>query len=229
MKITIPEPCDQRWDEMTPKGMNRHCQMCQKEIIDFSHYSDAALVKYIEANEGRICGRFMSDQLNRELVYQAPKKSVLSFISQKWLAFWLFATAPVHFLKAQTKVEFTVSQLNPIDTTKNKISGKIEISHPSSFQDYEISLFELNLKTKPDLNGFFSFEFEDASFGVYTLHVNKYGREEISQMIENVPINSNVIVHFVSNEDQLYTGGIEVSRNEVEKKRIFQRRRKTRN
>jgi len=49
MKISIPEPCDQLWEEMTPKGMNRHCQMCQKEIIDFSFYSDAALVNYIEA------------------------------------------------------------------------------------------------------------------------------------------------------------------------------------
>ena len=68
MKITIPEPCDQKWSEMQACGSNRFCNKCEKQIIDFTYYSDAALIKVIEENEGRICGKFTKDQLDRELI-----------------------------------------------------------------------------------------------------------------------------------------------------------------
>ena len=57
IQIDIPEPCNQNWENMKSCGLNRYCQKCDKEIIDFSYYSDRALVKVIEENKGQICDR----------------------------------------------------------------------------------------------------------------------------------------------------------------------------
>ena len=43
MKITIPTPCHENWNEMTPNEMGRHCTVCSKTVKDFTDqaYTDA--------------------------------------------------------------------------------------------------------------------------------------------------------------------------------------------
>ncbi len=66
IKISIPEPCQENWDLMTPKDKGRHCQKCDREIIDYSSYSDYALHQYF-IKEGSFCGRFKTDQIGRAI------------------------------------------------------------------------------------------------------------------------------------------------------------------
>lgn len=65
-KITIPEPCNEKWQEMTPTEKGAHCDKCQKEVIDFSTYSQTELSRLIARGDS-VCGRFRKDQLNRAL------------------------------------------------------------------------------------------------------------------------------------------------------------------
>jgi len=71
-RITIPEPCHEDWNKMTPTERGRHCAACQKNVVDFTTYSSRQLFAEISAGKN-ICGRFHQDQLNR-LIYEQPTK-----------------------------------------------------------------------------------------------------------------------------------------------------------
>lgn len=64
--LTIPEPCNESWNEMPLSGKGRDCSTCEKNIRDFSHFSDAELISLLKT-EGQLCGRFDPMQLDRQL------------------------------------------------------------------------------------------------------------------------------------------------------------------
>lgn len=67
LQIDIPTPCHEDWDKMTPCAQGRHCAQCQKVVIDFSTWSDAALHRYFSQQNDNVCGRFQAGQLNRDM------------------------------------------------------------------------------------------------------------------------------------------------------------------
>ena len=67
MKISIPTPCHEAWDAMTPAGRGRHCAACAKTVVDFTGLSDAAVQHLIDTADGALCGRFRPGQLDRPL------------------------------------------------------------------------------------------------------------------------------------------------------------------
>lgn len=69
IQITIPNPCTQSWDEMTPQGQGRHCANCQKVVTDFTGWSDTALYEFLLKNkESKLCGMFKVEQLERDII-----------------------------------------------------------------------------------------------------------------------------------------------------------------
>lgn len=63
--ITIPEPCTENWNNMTPTEKGMFCNQCSKEVINFTNYSNYGLAKLLDSNE-KVCGRFKQEQLNKE-------------------------------------------------------------------------------------------------------------------------------------------------------------------
>ena len=59
---------------MTPVSGGRHCDVCEKCIVDFTQSSDKEIWKAYQ-KEGQICGQFRPDQLNR-LISQPKEKRV---------------------------------------------------------------------------------------------------------------------------------------------------------
>ena len=70
LHITVPKPCHQSWDDMTPYEQGRHCTQCAKTVVDFTGMSDDA-VKYFLLNrqEEKICGRFRNEQLHNITIH----------------------------------------------------------------------------------------------------------------------------------------------------------------
>jgi hypothetical protein len=84
--IQIPEPCHEDWDRMTPVQQGRYCQSCCKDVIDFSLMTDREIINFLSKPQGKTCGNFSNDQLNRVIAEPATpaKKKVwavmLSFL-----------------------------------------------------------------------------------------------------------------------------------------------------
>ena len=64
-KITIPEPCHENWNKMTPKDNGRFCLSCSKTVIDFTSMLPEEVQHFFIQNQNKnICGRFKKSQLD---------------------------------------------------------------------------------------------------------------------------------------------------------------------
>jgi len=65
MKISIPKPCNENWNEMTPEQQGAFCKVCSKVVVDFSNMSDEEVINYFaKKKEEKTCGRFRVSQLS---------------------------------------------------------------------------------------------------------------------------------------------------------------------
>src|SRR5690606_23890619 len=86
IQISIPQPCHEKWDEMTPVDKGRFCAACQKNVIDFTKASDREIANAIRNNKS-LCGRFSHSQLNRDLVVPKEKNTVWTAFAAGVLSF----------------------------------------------------------------------------------------------------------------------------------------------
>ena len=76
IQINIHEPCSQNLDEMAVTPNGRFCSHCEKNVIDFSTWSDTALYNFFAKNTAHVCGRLSPAQLERpiNIPYQPHSK-----------------------------------------------------------------------------------------------------------------------------------------------------------
>ncbi|MBZ4036175.1 energy transducer TonB [Flavobacterium sp. 17A] len=78
LKITIPEPCQENWDKMTPNENGRFCLSCSKTVIDFTTMLPEEIKHFFIQNENeKVCGRFRKSQLD-SITIQIPSKVLYS-------------------------------------------------------------------------------------------------------------------------------------------------------
>lgn len=63
--ISIPKPCHENWNTMTPNQKGRFCDSCDKTVIDFTLMNVLEIQDFIhQNNRNRICGHIRKDQLH---------------------------------------------------------------------------------------------------------------------------------------------------------------------
>jgi hypothetical protein len=93
IQLSIPEPCHQDWNKMTPNDQGRFCTSCSKTVVDFSNMSDAALLQYFEnLKDSNVCGRVYTDQLERSIQPVAKPRKKIFVYWQYLLAFVMMIT-----------------------------------------------------------------------------------------------------------------------------------------
>ncbi|HEY0245065.1 MAG TPA: carboxypeptidase-like regulatory domain-containing protein [Mucilaginibacter sp.] len=108
-KITIPQPCRQDWQLMTPVEQGRHCLQCSKTVTDFTLMTNTEILTYFTSHEN-VCGRFAQDQLgniNNQLDYENTKNNTGW---KKWLAAMVFLGSTM-FFKASAQSATTAPQI----------------------------------------------------------------------------------------------------------------------
>jgi hypothetical protein len=79
--LSVPEPCNKDWEQMTPAGTGRFCNACDKVVTDFTTMSDAELISFFARHAAgeHPCGHFRADQLNKTITVSAPSKKIKLF------------------------------------------------------------------------------------------------------------------------------------------------------
>lgn len=76
INISIPKPCHENWQKMSPLEKGRFCDSCQKQVFDFTKSSDTEILRKFNS-EKNSCGRFLKTQLERDIIAQKKKKQFL--------------------------------------------------------------------------------------------------------------------------------------------------------
>ncbi len=76
--LSVPRPCHEKWDRFTPTKNGAFCGSCQKEVIDFTNWTDGEIKDYFAKRTGPVCGRLKQSQLTTHV---PDKKHQLS----KWM------------------------------------------------------------------------------------------------------------------------------------------------
>ena len=176
IQISILKPCGENWQNMTLAEKGKFCASCQKNVIDFTSSSDREIAKYYNQNS-KICGRFTTEQLNRNLVFVKEKGSIWMIAASSILAFLGLSNQTT---KAQEVVKMEQTEVKIPDeknnetqqnkTSKNKTAiisgivtdGKIPLSGVS------VSIKGSKIQTATDLLGNYTIEAKKGAFLVFS-------------------------------------------------------------
>jgi hypothetical protein len=83
--ISIPTPCHEKWNEMSPNEKGAFCGVCSKTVVDFTSLSDEEVQQYFLKQAGqKTCGRLRNDQLADN---EDPLKKLLAASIPFWKKF----------------------------------------------------------------------------------------------------------------------------------------------
>lgn len=115
MKITIPKPCYENWDLMTPTEKGRFCAVCTKVVRDFTECTDDEIISEISTSKEQICGNFRTNQLNRNLNF-----TFVNSLFTKFAVGFILTSAGLEKVSAQKTCDVKNDTLQ-----EQKIKGKV--------------------------------------------------------------------------------------------------------
>ena len=112
LQLSIPKPCHENWDAMTPVEKGKFCGSCQKQVVDFSNMSDRQIAEFFKKpSTGSVCGRFMTDQLERDI--EIPKKRI------PWVKYFFQFTLPAFLVSLKASAEKTQGKIKLNETVSD--------------------------------------------------------------------------------------------------------------
>lgn len=243
--IKIGYSCDANWQKMSPTEQGKYCQTCNKEVVDFTHFSDKRLIDYLENSKTSICGKVNNHQLNRTLI--SPATYRLSKFSRvyKFLASILFATI-ISKVEGQEPIQSeAIEQHQPSTdaTTSNRrteniiIKGQIfdeSTNEPVSFIKVFLTEDPLRYGCMSDLDGTFELKIGKkvlTDTSSITLRSVEYMEKTI--VLKNTNLDSlNILrienpIVIIQNDPRMYqTIGIVIMEKPIKSKRRARKERR---
>lgn len=130
-KITIPKPCHEDWNQMTPDETGRFCNSCAKSVIDFTKMKTPEIQQYFIQNQGKkICGRFNNEQLD-SVIIQIPRAVLFSQVQFYKIFMLALLISMPGILTCQTK-NGNGKKINKVEIVNSKkdsslIEGRVKI------------------------------------------------------------------------------------------------------
>lgn len=113
IQISIPQPCHEDWQAMTPADKGRFCDKCMKNVMDFTAKTDREILDAY-AKDSKLCGRFKADQLNRDIEVLEKKSTV-----------WLATTSAIMTLVGVESSEVLAQEKQKTEQHENFMLGKM--------------------------------------------------------------------------------------------------------
>jgi CarboxypepD_reg-like domain len=204
VKISIERPCAENWEQMLPAEQGRHCAACERLIIDFSVKTDQEILEYIKQTNGKLCGRFNNEQLERNLIQETKGRkiglwekvaaSLLFFISvdKASASDFVVPERSLTYIESKTDTDKNIHRNKEIALTDSfELKGTIVDEKTKETIPFVFVFIEkYNLKTQTDFDGKFKimvpkktdineFEIIISTVG-YNKKIIKYKTKEIS-------------------------------------------------
>ncbi len=213
-QLSIPEPCQEKWSDMSATQEGRFCSSCSKSLVDFSSMSDDALIAYFKKRAtGTVCGRFSNTQLQTDFLIPQRKIPWLKYFFQVALPGFLFSAkaisqpnenAIISRTENSATVELpTVSKEVLIPNIINDtIRGRVTDTLGNPIPVASIQILGTKLGTMADEAGYFQLNTNEYKSG--TLQISCIGYES-----KQIKFNDSVSA-FAEVQLKAYDGGYEV-------------------
>ena len=166
MKISIPQPCHENWNEMLPDEKGRFCQSCQKCVIDFTKLPDDEILKILKMPNQ--CGRFSTNQLeeiNRKLKEEKQIRFPSFFrYSTLMIGLGLGGTIIAQEKEKTEIVESKTNHTNHIKSDTITVRSTVTDSDGFPISDAFVKLQNNNIETYTDENGYFEMLIPNGNF-----------------------------------------------------------------
>jgi hypothetical protein len=189
--LSIPKPCSEKWENFSPTQQGGFCSSCQKEVIDFTSWTDDEIKNYFIQNT-TACGRFRPYQL-KTYYHKRPAHRFSKWLSLSALGISaLLATntaeaSPIKNTKYEL-VETNVFQRGNLmlpGSSVKTINGIVTDAHDNSpMPGTNVVLKGTTLRTVADADGRFTMTIPEGSSD--TLVFSFIGYETAEIMIGNI-------------------------------------------
>lgn len=127
--ITIPQPCHENWNKMTPQEKGRHCAVCDKVVKDYTGMSDDEILANLKQSSAEVCGRIEVNKLTPVDMRQRISFWLKGTLYRK-AAYYVFAVLGFSFLfkkQAQAQMQGGVMvkgkiPYRPVNETERKLT-----------------------------------------------------------------------------------------------------------
>lgn len=79
--ISLSFKCNERWDTMKPVEGGRHCDVCNKRVIDFTGKTRKEFEETMVAAKGKVCGKFTIEQTVYKHKFSFDKAAALALMA----------------------------------------------------------------------------------------------------------------------------------------------------
>lgn len=207
IQLDVSRPCHEDWNQMTDSEKGKFCNSCQKHVIDFTGMNDAQLIAFFrKPTNGSVCGRFMSDQLQRDIIL--PKKRIpwFKYFFQFALPAFVFSLKAKGQTSSSGIIGDTVMAYNNchMPATNNKlpdlliksrtINGRVVDANENPVPYASITIGDRGMGIAADSNGYFKFDKSWLS-GSSLIQISSVGFEPKMITTNTILNDKELIVH----------------------------------
>lgn len=126
--LKLDNPCNEKWEDMKPNERGSYCDLCSKNVIDFTKLNQIEISEIMKKSGNRICARLTHSQLNSPLL-NLETNFDLNFPKSKAVAGLILATSltmgqTLHAENQTIKTEFVQSSDSIVNSKKEKSTSK---------------------------------------------------------------------------------------------------------
>lgn len=223
MKVKIKEPCHEDWNKMKIGMFSRHCDVCEKSVIDFTRKNRSEIIAYLLSNQdGTTCGRMRADQFDFRhedipVLIETMKRErtanpflVLSLVCMSLASYAQQETSTEH-IQTPPAIEHKIGKMIAMpetDTTSQEnLPQCVEPIEPMEVEQGEIVLGDMEVQPEPEVPAqsdrkVYKFAEKMPEFPGGMAAMTRYFQEKITV---KSGISGNVYIRFIVEKDGTLT------------------------
>lgn len=188
IKLTIPEPCHENWNNMTPTEKGKHCAVCDKEVFDMTKSSEEEVAEKISKMEsGNVCARIPNAYLDKKIELHAAGMGKYGKMGAAGALITAVAFTPIISNPETDLSDVAKNNTIQISNPSIQMNGTIVNEKGEIIPGVRVIVEQNNHKafTTSLANGRFVFNFDSQKItnGKATLKLEKVGFESVEREI----------------------------------------------